>query len=230
MSVITIAREFASGGIDIGRIIADRLEYDYTDKGLIAEVAQAAGVSEETVEQIDEVGERPVRRFLRELFTPSNVYSLSPEYPPLIWPYVPNSDASSDKSILTQNTFLDRAEYLKILQETISTLAKRGNVVIIGRGSQCILKDQPDTLHVRFVANMKNRIDYWIKEPGGTQEEAEHVIHEKDQQRQYYLQHNYQESWSDARLYHLVVNTSRFTQNDVADLIVQSLSMIQSKK
>ena len=82
----------AAAGRDIAKIVADRLGYDCVDKELIAEIAHAAGVSEDVVEQLDEVGESAVRRFLGELFTPSTVYSLSPEYPPLIWPYVPGDD------------------------------------------------------------------------------------------------------------------------------------------
>lgn len=228
MSVITIAREFASGGIDIGQMIAERLRYDFIDKALIAEVAQAAGVSEETVELIDEIGESPVRSFLRELFTPSNVYSLSPEYPPLIWPYVPTSDVPANRSVLTQNTYLDRSEYLKILQDTIRTLSKRGNVVIVGRGSQCILKDKPNTLHVRFIATMEDRVDYLMNETSATHDACEHALLEKDQQRQHYLHYNYGQNWSDPRLYHLIVNTSTFSWDHVADLIIQSLSKVRT--
>ena len=226
MNVITIAREFGSGGKDIAKLIAERLEYDCVDKDLIVEVAQAARVSEETVEEIDEVGESPVRRFLRELFTPSNIYSLSPEYPTLIWPYVPNDDLPTDKSDLIHSPFLDRDEYLKILQDTIRTLARRGNVVIVGRGGQCILKDQPHTLHVRFMAPLDYRIQRIMDEMQLERDQAEHLIHEKDQQRALYLQHNYREDWCDPRLYHFIINTAKMSWDHMTELVLQSIRML----
>ena len=227
MSLITIAREFGSGGKDIAQLIADRLDYDCVDKQLIGDIAQATGVSEEVVAQIDEVGESPVRRFLRELFTPSNIYSLSPEYPPLIWPYVPSADLPSDKTDLICGSFLDRDEYLKILQETIRTLAKRGNVVIVGRGSQCILKDYPKALHVRFVAPLEYRIQRIMEEEAIDQEQAKQMIQEKDKQREYYLQHNYQENWRDPKLYHLILNTQKSSWDHLVDLVVQSIHKVE---
>lgn len=227
MSVITIAREFGSGGKNIARILAKRLKFDCIDKEIIAEIAQATGVSEETVEQMDEVGESPLRRFLRELFTPSNIYSLSPEYPPLIWPYVPNADLPNEKTDPFQNTFLDRKEYLKVLQETIRMLAKRDNIIIVGRGSQCILKDNPKTLHIRIVSTKEYRIQHLMDEMNIKRDQAERLIQEKDQQRLLYLQHNYHEDWRDPRLYHMILNSNRLSLDHLADLVVQAVRMIE---
>ena len=164
MSIITVAREYGSGGRDVAKIVADRLGYDCVDKELIAETAHAAGVSEDVVEQLDEVGESPIRRFLGELFTPSTVYSLSPEYPPLIWPYVPGDDEGTKDPTSLKNTFLDRDEYLQILQDTIRSLADRQHIIIVGRGCQCILAERKDVFHTLFVAPFEYRVDVIMDE------------------------------------------------------------------
>lgn len=222
MSIITVAREYGSGGRDIARIVADRLGYDCVDKELIAETAHAAGVSEEVVEQMDEVGESAVRRFLGELFTPSTVYSLSPEYPPLIWPYVPGDDEGTKDPTSLKNTFLDRGEYLQILQDTIRSLAGRKNVIIVGRGSQCVLSDSKTVFHTRFIAPLEYRVDVIMDEMNLTRDRAAELIKEKDRQRALYLQHNYHHDWTDPTLYHMVFNTSRSSWENMADIVIDT--------
>jgi cytidylate kinase len=222
MGVITVAREFGSGGKDLARQIAERLRYDCVDKELIVEVAHAAGVSEEAVEQIDEVGETAIRRFLRELFTPSNIYALSPEYPPLIWPYVPSADLGGHDPASVQNMFIDRNEYLNIMQDTIRTLARRGNVVIVGRGCQCLLADHPNTLHVRFVAPLEYRIKAIMDEMELDHQKAKELVLAKDRQRTLYLQQNYHKNWGDATLYDLVLNTARISWDHLVDIVVDT--------
>lgn len=227
MSVITIAREFGSGGKEVATLVADHLGYDCVDKELIVEVAHAAGVPEETVEKYDEISESPVRRFLKELFTPSSIYSLSPEYPPLVWPYIPGTELPTDTADLIQGNILDRKEYLKILQETILRLWKRGNVVIVGRGSQCILSNKPNTLHVRLVAPIEHRCRRVMERMGLSRDEALHLMHEKDKQRALYVQHHYHTEWQDPLLYQLICNTGLLSTQQVADLIVNAVQMME---
>ncbi len=222
MSIITVAREYGSGGKDIAKIIADRLGYDCVDKELIAEIAHTAGVSEELVEKMDEVGESAVRRFLGELFTPTTVYSLSPEYPPLIWPYVPGDDEGTKDPTSLKNTFLDRGEYLQILQDTIRSLAGRKNVIIVGRGSQCILSDSTTVFHTLFIAPFEYRVDVIMDEMNLSHDRAAELIKEKDRQRAHYLQNNYQRDWTDATLYHMVFNTSRTSWENMADIVIDA--------
>ena len=222
MSIITVAREYGSGGKDIAKIVAERLGYDCVDKELIAEIAHTAGVSEDVVEQLDEVGESTIRRFLGELFTPSTVYSLSPEYPPLIWPYVPGDDEGTMDPTSLKNTFLDRGEYLQILQDTIRSLAGRMNMIIVGRGSQCILSDSKTVFHTRFIAPFDYRVDVIMDEMNLPRDQAAELIKEKDRQRALYLQHNYHHDWTDPTLYHMVFNTSRTSWENMADIVIDT--------
>lgn len=227
MSVITIAREFGSGGKEVATLVADRVGYGCVDKELIVEIAHAGGVSEETVEQFDEVSESPIRRFLKELFTPSNIYSLSPEYPPLVWPYIPGAEIAADKTDPMRSTILDRKEYLNLLRETILRLWQRDNIVIVGRGSQCILAGKPHTLHVRLVAPIEHRCVRVMDRMGLSRDEALRAMREKDTQRALYLLHNYHTEWQNPQLYHLVVNTGLLSTQQTADLIVQAMQMVE---
>ncbi len=222
MSIITVAREYGSGGKDIAKIVADRIGYDCVDKELIADIAQIAGVSEDIVEQMDEVGESPIRRFLGELFTPSTEYSLSPEFPPLIWPYVPSDDEGTKDPTSLKNTFLDRGEYRQILQDTIQSLAGRKKVIIVGRGSQCILSDSMSIFHTRFIAPIEYRTEVIMDEMNLSRDRAAELIREKDRQRALYLHHNYGRDWTDPTLYHVVFNTSRTTWENMADIVIDT--------
>ena len=220
MSVITVAREFGSNGKVIARLIAERLGYDCVDKELIAEIARASGVSQEAVEQLDEVGESGIRRFLRELFTPSNIYPLSPDYPPLIWPYLPGVDTGGNEHGVSPVSFLDRTEYTRILLDTIQTLAKRDNLVVVGRGSQCLLADRPDTLHLRFVAPLEYRVKTIQEELNLDSNRARELVHDKDRERALYLQQTYHRSWQDAPLYHAILNSATCSLERMADIVV----------
>jgi len=140
---------------------------------------------------------------------------------------VPSSDLPNEKADPYRNTFLDQDKYLKILQDTVRTLADRDNIIIVGRGSQCILKDHPNTLHIRFIAPLEYRIHLMIDELQLERDEVESLIHEKDKQRTLYLQNHYHEKWDDAELYHIVLNTDKFSWDQLIDLLAQAVYLIE---
>ena len=103
---------------------------------------------------------------------------------------------------------LDADEIPSSFRGVVERLWNHGNVVIVGRGSQSILADKPNTFHVRIVASIDDRVEQIITSEGLTYPEALKHIQVIDKQRAGYLKHHYHANWTDTELYDMVLNTS----------------------
>ena len=223
MPVVTVSRQLGSAGDLVAALAADILGYDLVDKNLITEVAREANVPESEVEKYDEQTENPVKRFLRSLITPSRSV---PVPPAMLWglefPYeVSAALLAEDAALGEERHLLDHREYLKFLQATVQRLSKRDNVVIVGRGGQAILGDDPNVLHIRTVAPQDARIQMVVKRRGLSREEARDTIRKGNKRRAAYLKDNYGIDWNDVTLYHIILNTGRTSQDAAARLIAE---------
>ncbi|NTU63534.1 MAG: cytidylate kinase-like family protein [Chloroflexi bacterium] len=105
--------------------------------------------------------------------------------------------------------------------------AKRGNVVIVGRGGQAVLRNEPGVLHVRIEAPLDTRIHRVQLREGLTFEAAREVVAERDRAAADYLKRFYGVDWSDSLLYHLILNTGRWGIESASRLIVNAVSQLQ---
>jgi cytidylate kinase len=103
--------------------------------------------------------------------------------------------------------------------ETILKFAELGSVILIGRGGNLITAKLPHVLHVRLVAPLEDRIERIIRDDHKTPAEARKFCLEEEQQRARYIKTYYHADINDPANYHLVVNTSRFSYDNVAKLI-----------
>ncbi len=117
--------------------------------------------------------------------------------------------------------------YCQAVQQVMEELVAEGNVVILGRAGQVILRDQPDTLHVRLMAPAQVRAARIAQSQGISIEGAIAQIEASDRTRRNYLKRFYHVRWDDPELYDLVINTSRATPDMAANLICQTLSLRQ---
>ncbi|HIE27555.1 TPA: cytidylate kinase-like family protein [Candidatus Poribacteria bacterium] len=209
MAVITISREHGSGGAEIGRRVAKILGYDYVDKELITEVARRANVPESEVEKLDEKGEDPIIYFLKELFVEDEPKTVS-EYP----------NEYKEKEI-ESNTF-DRDKQLKLFQSVIESIWERGNAVIIGRKANVILAYKPNTLRVRIIAPLEKRLKRVMQLEHLSQDDALRLIRETDGHRERYAKQYYDVDWDNPRLYDIIINTEKLTNEDAACLITET--------
>jgi cytidylate kinase len=107
----------------------------------------------------------------------------------------------------------------------IRELADAGGVVIVGRGSQVVLRGRPDVLHVRVVAPWEVRVT-WLQEGRKVSaESARACLEASDRARARYLQRSYGVRLDDPTLYHLTVNTSLLELAQAADLIIRALQI-----
>jgi len=136
--VVTIARQCGSGGSEIGRLLAQRTGLHYLDHEIIDEVARRSGVTVEQVEDQDEQTAGPLGYMLEALNT-NTPFNLN--YSKILQPQKPSQPAVSHEQA-----------YFHLTQRVVLEMASTGNAVIIGRGSQFLLRGLPRVMHVYIFA------------------------------------------------------------------------------
>lgn len=204
-SVITIGRQFGSGGREIGEKLAKHFDIPYYDKELINRVAKDSGFCQEIIESNDE---RPTSSFLYNLVM--DTYSFG---------Y--NSSSFIDMPI-SHKIFL--AQF-----DTIKNIAEEGPCVIVGRCADYALSERSDVLNIFICADEACRISR-IKErhPEITSDaKARDMMIKKDKQRQSYYNYYASAKWGHASTYDLTINSSVLGIDGTVDLLT---SFIEQKE
>ncbi len=198
--VITITRQYASGGSDVARRVATQLEWDVIDNEFVDQVARRAGLSADEVAQREERAPGLLERLARTLA------AASPEM------FI----ASAGAPRVAQ----DEAALVQLTERVIAEAAAHGRIVLVGRGAQAVLAQRPDALHVYVVAPKPWRMRLAVERLGVNSEEADRVIDETDRQRDQYVKTYYRRHRQDLVNYDLVVNTEKLGVDGAARLIV----------
>ncbi len=204
MRAVTISREYGSGGGEVARRIAQQLGWRLVDHEIVVRVARTMGVSEDEAEARDERTEGFVSRLLRSM---QNV-------DPNLTVGVPVQPVSPER---------EQNEYQQALSDVVKAAVNDGHVVIVGRGSQALLAERRDVLHMRVVAPLVSRITYVMQREGLSYEDAEKRIQLKDRDRMRYLQATQNLESQDPHLYDLVVNSAILDLDSIASLAVTAL-------
>jgi cytidylate kinase len=219
MAIITISKEFGSGGTDIARTLAKTLGYQYVDKGLVLEVARRLKVRPEDVEEWDMELHSEWRAHISKHFDLHPFKGGFMFQGPFNEPLEPVPDTPG---------FIDTTIYQKMTQTYIEELAAWDNVVIVGRGGQAILRDRPNVLHVRVVCPLKKRVVRIMKHKALGHAKAEELILETDQRSLKYVRHYYDTDAADPHNYHLVVNTGRMEPQEAVDAVIGRLRRLEA--
>ena len=191
--IITISREFGSGGRTIGRKVAEKLGIPFYDKELVDQIAVESGFAPKFVEEHGE--HAPGRTLLAYAFAPQGV------------PGVMNGLSTAD--------FLWNIQCGAILQ-----LAEKGPCVIVGRNADYILKDRDDVFHAYIHADMDYRADRIVRLYGESEKSPEARLQEKDKRRKLNYQHYTGRTWGAAENYDICLNTAAIGVEEAADIIV----------
>jgi len=213
MPVVTVSRQFASGGGEVAQEVARRLGATFVDREIIDEVAKRLGVPGEVVEEKDERGETLVARLAR---------SLRLSYPDLAMPPEITTALFSDYGSF------DDLPYAEVIDQVIREVARSGNAVIVGRGGAYILKNEPDMLHVHVFAPFAQRVQSIQASEGLDQAAAERLVRDTDHARARYVKHLFKTDWEALGHYHLLVDCGRLGNAAAADLIVQAAGQVGS--
>jgi len=179
--IITISREFGSGGREVGKRLADELHYAYYDKEIITAIAKETGMTEEYINNISEKG---------------------------LYPYAFQFAKSFSAYPTFQS---NQTEVLVAQQKILKEIAKKGNCVIVGRGANVILKDyNPMNIFVYADMESKiNRCIQKAEEKESLNDkELEKKIKQIDKNRKNFHSVISNIEWGEKSNYHLCVNTS----------------------
>jgi cytidylate kinase len=216
MAVITIARQFGSGGDEIAQKLCDLLGYQFFNKALMTRVAQEQGLSETEVVDFSEDSYHG-RSFLASLFgRPAAVGTTS----------VHTATAGGQETRVSE--VLDQETAVHLLGTIVLALQRRGRVVVVGRGAHAILRDQPGVVHVRIVAQLEDRVQQVIQRAGLTREGALALIGERDKAAAEYVRRFHGLDWTDPTFYHLTLNGSRLGEAHVVELIADVVRHLES--
>jgi len=192
--VITISREFGSGGRTIAREVADRLGYNFYDKALVERIAAESGYSKDFVE----------RRGEDATSTSSFLFNLSRSGS---GGYDGISGTSDKLYVISHNI--------------IKKLPEEGPCVIVGRCSDYILKDYEDSLHVFIYADMKFKADRIVKLYGEMDDAPEKRLDEKDKKRKVYYKNFTGRIWGMSENYDVCLNSGKLGIDSCVDIIVE---------
>jgi CMP/dCMP kinase len=228
MAVITISRQFGSGGDEIADRVCQSLGYRHFDKRLIARAAAEAGFSEQQDLDFSEENYQ-VRNFMERLFSRSH-----PVARVRVWKESTTGVRVAEEMQLTE----DHA--LALVQKAVEVAYQNGNVVIVGRGGQILLKKYPDVLHVRIEAPMEDRIQrvkLQLKlekqmplDTIETRRVAQDLIEQRDAASADYLNHFYGIDWSDPLHYHVVINSSKLSPDLAAQVIFDLVHCLENSR
>lgn len=202
-NIITIARQYGSGGREIGEKLAKKLNIPYYDKELIAMAAKQSGFSEEVFEKADERA------------TNSLLYSL------MMGSYTFGGNVTTFNEMpINDKLFLIQADIIK-------KAAQEGPCVIVGRCGDYVLRDFKNVFHVFVHADKLSRMDRAVEKYGLDVEKAADLMAKKDKQRANYYNFYTNRRWGDPENYHLTLNSSAYGIDNAVDLIASAEAVFQ---
>ena len=217
MAVITLARQFGSGGEEIARKVAKYLAYDYVDKELIVAVAQEACLEEAEVHRFDERGRHPITHFLmRYLIGERHIIpGWGMDY---AW-----SDELEVEAVRDGISLLSLRSSCIFFESVIKKLGERGYIVIVGRGAGIVLARQSHVLSVCITAPVEYRLQRVMQEKNLARDNALKLIEQMDSQRARYIKQHYKIQWDDPQFYHLILDTGKIDQEAASLIICQAV-------
>lgn len=205
IKIVTVEREYGCGGGEIAQKLVERLGWKLWDQQLTEEIARLAECPKTVVEvreeKTDPLYYRLFKSFLRGSFEGSiNAHKLK---------------------------LVDSENILRLTQEVVLHAAGKGNCVIVGRGSQHFLENNPETLRVFLYAPRDEKVRR-IMTRGKTEQEAQRCVDTVDHERMEFIQRYFKVEWPTRWLYHLMINTS-IGEEAVIQTILDFKKMLDSR-
>ena len=205
-TVITIGREFGSGGHEIGMKLAEKLGIKCYDKELLELAAKESGLCEELFASQDE---KPTNSFLYSLVM--DTYSFG------------YSSAGFTDMPMNHKIFLAQFEAIK-------KLASEGPCVMVGRCADYALADNPDCFSVFVHANLDWRINRISQKYNKNAKEAKDMINKTDKSRSSYYNYYTNKKWGSADSYNLCLDSSKLGIDGTAKAIIEAVHIYDSLK
>lgn len=200
MPIITITRQYGSGGSEVAERVARALGWQLYDNAVVDSVAARLGMTAAEVsareERLPSMSERL-----------ASAISLSaPEV------MVTVGDAAVPPS---------EERIVEVTQRVMEDAVRAGPAVIVGRGAQCLLATRSDALHVFCYAPIEALTEYVALQFSLRADEARKRVLETNARREAYVKRHWHREWRDFANYHLCVNTSWFGLDGAAELVTR---------
>ncbi len=203
VNIVTVSGQYGSSSDKIATLLAARLRWRLIGDNIKRLVADKLGLPEEEVAVHDQ-----------------HMYSFADRF--LLCMAATTIEMCPDLECVALATKTEPL-YHAVQQQMIREIAQTGNVVIVGRGSQVILADQYNVLHVRVIAPLEQRVHYVMQREQLDAAHAQALLRRKDRALAYYYTSLHGRAVSDPLLYDLVINGGAFNLENQVDLICQAL-------
>ena len=208
MSIVTIGGQLGSGPQEVGKLVADRLHIDYVDREIIAQVAGRLHRQEQEV--------------IAKEMPPSSLLGRIAEALEHSYTF---GDGMAGAYLPMGQIPLDDTRYLQALESVVRELARSQSLVILGRGSQFILKNHPETLHVFVAAPIEVRAKRVMQDLKIPAEAARLEIARYDSSLRQFIKRYFKAEMEDPVYYDLVINTGRLSFEAAASVAAHGLSL-----
>ena len=205
--VLTIAREFGSGGGHIARMMAERLRWNLLDSSLITEIARAARVDPDLARKYDEQVDSWVHRVSRKA----------------LW-----RGGFEGVAGITETDVFDAETVAALTISLIREAYHQKNCVIVGRGSQCVLQDRADVFHVFIYAPWREKVAR-VRQRLPDQTNAEELIASTERARIQYVRLHFGCDRNDPHLYHLLIS-STLGEEAVVSAIICAMTAVSGSE
>ncbi len=198
--VITISREFGSGGHEIGEKLAQELNIPIYDNSLSEVAASNIGID---VSRADDINETAANSFIYSLFIGNGFAgNLSP----------------NTSGLTTQDRLF--AEQSRLIEE----YSQRGSCVIVGRCSDYVLRERTDTLNIFICGSFQNRVQRIMKKMSVNESNAAILVKKTDKARSSYYQYYSSKKWGQPTSYDLCINTDKIDVDSAVKMISKIVS------
>lgn len=204
--LVTITRQYASGGSEIARLVAEGLPgWTLIDNEFVEQVARLAGLPEDEVARREERTPGLLERLARTLAVGApEMFIATGEHPLPV-------DTAEEETVV------------KTTERVIEEAASEGRVILVGRGAQAVLATRPNALHVYVIASKPFRRQVAMERLGVSPDEVDKAMQETDARRDEYVKTHYGRNRQDLTQYDLVLNTERLGFQGAADLVVAEI-------
>jgi cytidylate kinase len=204
--IITIEREYGSGGADIAQKVAQRLNWKLWDQLLTNEIARLMECDCSVVEQHEEKRDPMYYRLLKGFMHGSYEGSV----------HAPNP------------TIADTDCIRQVCERVVISAAKAGQCVIVGRGSAYYLQNRPDAFHVFVYAPLQEKIRR-LRAQGKSEKEAAQLAESVDRDRAAFIKQYFGVEWPDRQRFHLMIN-SVIGEDTATDTILNAIATLAKPK
>jgi cytidylate kinase len=198
MAVITISRQYGAGAMALGKQLAENYGYTLASREIVQGIADKAKVSTDFVLSVEKEAGTKLSRFMTRIISSRGIVN---------------------KLLREDSGYIDEKLYLDYLVLTVVQIADEGNAVIMGRGSQYILKTHPDAYHILLIDDLENRIKRVEKREKTSREQAARIVSHEDKRRLSLYHRLGKQDYDSPALYHMVLNMSRLSLQKAFDMV-----------